>query len=434
MGNDLRLNYKRTFFIGLAFLSICAFWQLYDNIVPLILKETFHMGETQTGMIMAADNVLALFLLPLFGALSDKTNTRFGKRTPFIVCGTIVSVVFMLFIPFADQQKNLILFILSLGIVLLAMGAYRSPAVALMPDLTPKPLRSQANAVINLMGAVGGIITLLFIKFMIPKEEHPNYFVIYLSVAGIMVFAVIVLIVFIRENKLLEETKKYNIDENSQTIGVEDSKEEPSSGMSKSVKRSLVLLLASIFLWFTAYNAVTTAFSRYAKEVWNMQAGGFANCLLVATGAAIISYIPIGFIATRYGRKKTIIGGILLISLSYFMGCFFLEYSSFINLVFALTGIGWAAINVNSYPMVVEMSKGSDVGKYTGLYYIISMTAQIITPILSGFLLEQISYRVLFPYAVSFSVASLFTMIFVKHGDSKPVKKEKVLDNFSDID
>ncbi len=434
MGNDLRLNYKRTFFIGLAFLSISAFWQLYNNIVPLILKETFHMGETQTGMIMAADNVLALFLLPLFGALSDKTNSKFGKRTPFIVCGTIVSVIFMLFIPVADQQKNIILFIISLGIVLLAMGSYRSPAVALMPDLTPKPLRSQANAVINLMGAVGGIITLLFIKFLTPKEEHPNYFGIYLSVAGIMVFAVIVLIVFIRENKLLEETKKYNMDENTRTMHVDDSKEELSSGMSKSVRRSLVLLLASIFLWFTAYNAVTTAFSRYAKEVWNMQAGGFANCLLVATGAAIISYIPIGFIATRFGRKKTIIGGILLITLSYFMGCFFLEYSSFINFVFALTGIGWAAINVNSYPMVVEMSKGSDVGKYTGLYYIISMTAQIITPILSGFLLEQISYRVLFPYAVSFSVASLFTMIFVKHGDSKPVKKEKILDNFSDID
>ena len=434
MGNDLRLNYKRTFFIGLAFLSISAFWQLYDNIVPLILKETFHMGETQTGMIMAADNVLALFLLPLFGALSDKTNSKFGKRTPFIVCGTIVSVIFMLFIPVADQQKNIILFIISLGIVLLAMGSYRSPAVALMPDLTPKPLRSQANAVINLMGAVGGIITLLFIKFLTPKEEHPNYFGIYLSVAGIMVFVVIVLIVFIRENKLLEETKKYNMDENTRTMHVDDSKEELSSGMSKSVRRSLVLLLASIFLWFTAYNAVTTAFSRYAKEVWNMQAGGFANCLLVATGAAIISYIPIGFIATRFGRKKTIIGGILLITLSYFMGCFFLEYSSFINFVFALTGIGWAAINVNSYPMVVEMSKGSDVGKYTGLYYIISMTAQIITPILSGFLLEQISYRVLFPYAVSFSVASLFTMIFVKHGDSKPVKKEKILDNFSDID
>lgn len=434
MGNGNRLNYKRTFFIGLAFLSICAFWQLYDNIVPLILKETFHMGETQTGFIMAADNVLALFLLPLFGALSDKTTTKVGKRTPFIVAGTIVSVIFMLFIPIADQQKNIVLFVLSLGAVLLAMGSYRSPAVALMPDLTPKPLRSQANAVINLMGAIGGILTLIFIKFLTPKNEHPNYFIIFTCVASIMVIAVIVLLVFIRENKLIQEMKNTSEEDEFLDTNIELNEVESQKALSKSVKHSLVLLLASIFLWFTAYNAVTTAFSRYAKEVWKMEAGGFANCLLVATGAAIISYIPIGFIATRFGRKKTIIGGILLITLSYLMGCFFFEYSNFINVVFALTGIGWAAINVNSYPMVVEMSKGSNVGKYTGLYYIISMTAQIITPILSGFLLEQISYRILFPYAVTFSIASLLTMIFVKHGDSKPIKKEKILDNYSDID
>lgn len=434
MGNGNRLNYKRTFFIGLAFLSICAFWQLYDNIVPLILKETFHMGETQTGFIMAADNVLALFLLPLFGALSDKTTTKVGKRTPFIVAGTIVSVIFMLFIPIADQQKNIVLFVLSLGAVLLAMGSYRSPAVALMPDLTPKPLRSQANAVINLMGAIGGILTLIFIKFLTPKNEHPNYFIIFSCVASIMVIAVIVLLVFIRENKLIQEMKNTSEEDECLDTNIELNEVESQKTLSKSVKHSLVLLLASIFLWFTAYNAVTTAFSRYAKEVWKMEAGGFANCLLVATGAAIISYIPIGFIATRFGRKKTIIGGILLITLSYLMGCFFFEYSNFINVVFALTGIGWAAINVNSYPMVVEMSKGSNVGKYTGLYYIISMTAQIITPILSGFLLEQISYRILFPYAVTFSIASLLTMIFVKHGDSKPIKKEKILDNYSDID
>lgn len=457
MGNELRLNYKRTFFIGLAFLSICAFWQLYDNIVPLILKETFHMRETQTGIIMAADNVLALFLLPLFGALSDKTTTRYGKRTPFIVCGTVVAVIFMLFIPIADQQKNIVLFILSLGVVLLAMGSYRSPAVALMPDLTPKPLRSQANAVINLMGAIGGILTLIFIKFLTPKEQHPNYFIIYFCVASIMIIAVIILLVYIRENKLLQETKHQNdmydtstelheardglhdISGNKASDNLRDTsadyiKEENTKVLSKSVKNSLVLLLTSIFLWFTAYNAVITAFSRYAKVVWKMEAGGFANCLLVATGAAIVSYIPIGLISTRFGRKKTIIGGILLITISYLMGCFFFEYSNFINLVFAITGIGWAAINVNSYPMVVEMSRGCDVGKYTGLYYIISMTAQIITPILSGFLLDQISYRILFPYAVVFSAASMMTMIFVKHGDSKPIKKQKLMDNFSDID
>ena len=154
----MKLNYKRTFLVGLAFLSICAFWQMYDNIIPLILQGTFHLNETLTGAIMAADNVLAVFLLPLLGSLSDKVDTRWGKRTPFIVVGTVLAVVLMMLLPHADKTGNFVLFVISLFFLLIAMGLYRSPAVALMPDLTPKPLRSQANAIINLMGAVGGFI------------------------------------------------------------------------------------------------------------------------------------------------------------------------------------------------------------------------------------------------------------------------------------
>ena len=170
----MKLNYKQTFFVGLAFMSICAFWQMYDNIIPLILDHTFHMGETVTGVIMALDNVLALFLLPVFGSLSDRVNTRLGKRTPFIVVGTTLAVVFMLLIPVADHQANLILFLVALGCVLLSMSCYRSPAVALMPDLTPKPLRSKANAVINLMGSVGGVYTLIMIKLLVKKADKPD--------------------------------------------------------------------------------------------------------------------------------------------------------------------------------------------------------------------------------------------------------------------
>ena len=157
----MKLNYKRTFLVGLAFLSICAFWQMYDNIIPQILQGTFHLNETLTGAIMAADNVLAVFLLPLLGSLSDKADTRWGKRTPFIVVGTVLAVVLMMLLPHADKTGNFVLFVISLFFLLIAMGLYRSPAVALMPDLTPKPLRSQANAIINLMGAVGGIYTLI---------------------------------------------------------------------------------------------------------------------------------------------------------------------------------------------------------------------------------------------------------------------------------
>ena len=425
----MKLNTKRTFFIGLAFLSISAFWQLYDNIIPLILQNTFSIGETLTGGIMALDNALALFLLPFFGALSDRTNTKLGKRTPFIVAGTLIAVVFMLLIPYADLTNNFPLFFIALGIVLLSMSLYRSPAVALMPDLTPKPLRSKANAIINLMGAVGAIFSLLMMRILIPKEQNPSYFHVFLTIAILMVSAVVVLLITIKEKKLSIEMKSFTDKQD------EDEKQSDSVNgekMPTDVKKSLYFILASIFLWFAAYNAVTTAFSRYATKVWNLQGGGFANALLVATGAAILSYIPIGFISSKIGRKKTIIIGISLMSLSYFFGFLFVEYSPLINIVFAFTGIGWAAISVNSYPMVVEISSSSDIGKYTGLYYTFSMSAQIFTPILSGFLLENISYRTLFPYSLFFSLASLVTMLFVKHGDSKPIIKSK-LDNF-DID
>lgn len=429
----MKLNYKRTFFVGLAFLSIAAFWQMYDNIIPLMLKNTFGLGETVTGVIMALDNVLALFLLPLLGTMSDKVDTPIGKRTPFIIAGTAVAVISLMFIPIADKGQNLFLFIALLGVVLIAMGTYRSPAVALMPDLTPKPLRSKANAVINLMGAVGAVYTLIMVKLLV-KGDSPDYQPLFISVAGLMVLAVVVLIVTINEKKLSAEIiamekEEYIIEaDKADDTYIKDDK------MPKEVRRSLYFILASIFLWFTAYNAVTTAFSRYVVEVWKLEAGGFTDALLVATVAAILSYLPIGQIASKIGRKKTIIGGIILMTASYFAGSLFAVYSPLINVVFAFTGIGWAAISVNSLPMVLEICKLSDTGKYTGIYYTTSMSAQILTPIISGALLENISYRTLFPYAVVFSFASLCTMLMVKHGDSKPIKKANVIESFDTVD
>ncbi len=427
----MKLNYKRTFFVGLAFMSICAFWQLYDNIIPLMLKDTFGLGETLTGFIMGIDNILALFLLPIFGAFSDKIKTPLGKRTPFIIGGTVLAVIAMSFIPQADKQANMTLFLISLGIVLIAMGSYRSPTVALMPDLTPKPLRSKANAVINLMGAIGGVFTLGMIMFLVKDNDDNSYTKVFLTVSVLMVTTVILLLITIKENKLIKIVETENIDTKvSDKEKTASSQEVPSDKMPKEVRKSFAFILASIFLWFFAYNAVTTAYSRYAEEVWNLEAGGFANSLMVAMIAAIISYIPIGYISSAIGRKKTIIAGILLMTGSYICGALFNEYNFWVNIVFAFTGIGWAAINVNSYPMVVEMCKGSDIGKYTGVYYFFSMSSQILTPTVSGFMLEYVSYRTLFPYAVVFSVASLCTMLFVKHGDSRPTKKNDVLENF----
>ena len=436
----MKLNYRRTFLIGLAFLSICAFWQMYDNIIPLILQNTFGIGETVTGAIMAADNVLALFLLPVFGALSDRVDTKFGKRMPFIVGGTVLAVIFLMILPAADRSENLILFVVTLFALLVSMGLYRSPAVALMPDLTPNKLRSKGNAVINLMGAVGGVYTLIMIKLLVGKGERPDYTPLFVSVAALMVIAVGILVITIQEKKVKTkvdaEVKAYEekagvVVETEDTVEKEE--EEPKAAMLKEVKRSMIFLLASIFLWFTAYNAVSTAFSRYTKVVWKLEAGGFADCLMVATVAAILSYIPIGNISSKIGRKKTIMGGVVLMSVCYFAAIFAGAYHPLINVAFAVIGVGWAAINVNSYPMIVEMSKGCDIGKFTGTYYTFSMTAQIFTPVLSGFLLENVSYRTLFPYAFIFSVLAFCTMTQVQHGDARPDKKKSVLENF-DVD
>lgn len=450
----MKLNYKRTVLIGLAFLSICAFWQMYDSIIPLILQNTFGIGETLTGTIMAADNVLAIFLLPLFGALSDKTDIRFGRRMPFIVTGTVLAVIFLMLLPIADRQVNVVLFIVSLFALLVSMGLYRSPAVALMPDLTPNKLRSKGNAIINLMGAVGGVYTLIMIKLLVGKGDRPDYMPLFVSVAALMVISVGILVITISEKKIeakvAAEIKAYEDStglkvetedtiEEEQLLEAEKNSSDENKGktvkmqMPPEVKRSMAFLLTSIFLWFTAYNAVTTAFSRYTKVVWHLEGGGFADCLMVATVAAILSYVPIGNLAGRIGRKKTILVGIVLMSICYFAAIFVGQYHGLVNVAFAVIGIGWAAINVNSYPMIVEMSKGSDIGKFTGTYYTFSMAAQILTPILSGFLLENVSYRTLFPYAFVFSVLAFITMAQVRHGDARPDKKKSLLENF-DVD
>lgn len=455
----MNLNYKKTILIGLGFFSINAFWQLYEAIIPLILSGTFGIKETLTGMIMALDNVLALFMLPFFGALSDGTKTKFGKRIPYIIVGTIMSVILMLFIPVADNNHNFWLFFVTLFFVLMAMGIYRSPAVALMPDLTPKSLRSQANAIINLMGTMGTLVTLLLISILVQKDGKPDYSFLFMSVAFVMVISVAILAVTVHEKTADEdfqesENIKKNQDiqeyqESNENQDVQEFQEKTANilqvsiksvmkksvdidvkSLPKDIKKSLIFLLLSVFFWFAAFNAITSAFSRYAVHVLGFRGGSYASVLLVAMIIATIGYVPMGFVSSILGRKKTVIIGVITMTVCYFIATFFNSYSPLIYVIFAFTGFGWAAINVNAYPMVVEMSNGSNIGKYTGLYYTFSTGAQIITPILSGFLLENISYRTLFPYATLFSIFSFLTIIHVKHGDSVPPKNFNILKNF----
>ncbi len=409
----MKLNYRQTILVGFAFLSICSFWQMYDNLVPLILKYNFGIGDTLSGFIMAIDNILAVFLLPLFGALSDKVNTRLGKRTPFILVGTVLAVVFMLLIPYAANAQLLWLFFITLGMALFSMGIYRSPAVALMPDVTPAALRSKGNAVINLMGALGGIYTLVVTKLLIQGGGVQDYTPVFFAVAVLMLFSVALLILTIRENKL-------RISDAKPEAETEPKEKKLAKKLPPEVKRSLIFILLSVFLWFMGYNAVTTAFTKYAEASWSMNVGAASTCLLVATGGAIISYIPVGFVSSKIGRKKVILSGVLILALCFGSGFFFTEFSPALYLIFALIGIAWASINVNSYPMVVEMGNSEDMGKYTGYYYTFSMLAQIITPIVSGALLEFVGYWTLFPYAALMVAGAFVTMYMVKHGDNRP--------------
>lgn len=430
----MKLDTKRTVLVGFAFLSICAFWQMYDNLVPLILTNTFHLNETISGAIMAADNVMALFLLPLFGGLSDKCTSRLGRRRPFILFGTLAAICLMLLLPlFADSYHaapgggKIALFICVLGLLLVAMGTYRSPAVALMPDITPKPLRSKANAIINLMGAVGGILYLLITTFLyhVKSETYVSFFPLFAIVAGIMAAALAVVMFFVNEPELVKKQQEYE-----RKHPEDDLTEHTAQGdtLPADVRKSLTFLLVSISLWFVGYNGVSTWFSVYAENIWGMSLGQANTCLTIATGGAILSYIPIGTVASHIGRRKTIRFGALLLSGS-FLAAFLLTmalegFSPVLYLLFLLVGLAWASINVNSLPMVVEMCKGSEVGKFTGLYYTFSMSAQIITPIVAGWLLRNVSYRALFPYAAIFVFASFLTMGFVRHGDNKvPAKK-----------
>ncbi len=507
----MKLNYKRTICVGFAFFLICAFWQAYDNIIPKILTDKFGMAQGWSGVVMALDNVLALFMLPIFGALSDKCKSRFGKRTPYIVIGTIVAVITFVGLSFIDNaQLNkvgdaadmsekgvhavyadteiinatlkthegeeyvlsekyseadmnavvtdalqgdkqalaewdeyfvparqavaakttaqnrsiLVLFMAVLLVTLVSMSIFRSPAVALMPDVTIKPLRSKANAVINLMGTFGGILVLaLGIVFGTGKAPKAmmSYTLFFTVIAAVMVLALIVFLITVKEPKFVQD-----MEEESKRYGIDEGEEEDGSGsrkLSKSELASLLLILASVVLWFFGYNAVTSKYSVYAGKVLNLD---YNTTLIIAQAAAIISYLPVGFIASRIGRKKTILAGIVMLAIAFGVAAFLRQGSPAIlmNAMFALAGIGWATINVNSFPMVVELAKGGNVGKYTGYYYAASMAAQVLTPILSGFLMDSLGLKILFPYATAFVILAFVTMIFVRHGDNKPEMKK----------
>ena len=317
-------------------------------------------------------------------------------------------------------------------LLLISMATFRSPAVALMPDVTLKPLRSKGNAVINLMGSAGGIL-ILILGMVFATGAARNALMPYGTFFGIvsilMILSLGIFMLTVREPRFVQE-----MHQQSREYGIEEGGgEERRSGGRKleaDERRSLLFILLSIVLWFMGYNAVTSKYSVYADKVLSRD---FNMTLIIAQAAAIVSYLPVGIIASKAGRKKTILAGVVMLTIAFGTASFLRAGSSplLMNCMFALAGIAWATINVNSFPMVVEMCRGGDVGKYTGFYYTASMAAQTITPYLSGLLMDNAGLTALFPYATVFTALAFVTMLFVRHGDSKPEARRglEALDN-----
>lgn len=435
----LKLNYKRTFIIGLTFFTILMLWQMYNYYCPLflarLLKNTYGDKDYNylIGIIMAMDNVLALFLLPLFGNLSDKTHSKYGRRMPFIVVGTIVSMILFPLIPLFFAKNSLVGVIVTMGLVLIFMQMFRNPAVSLMPDVTPKPLRATANGIINFVGYIGAIFAgaiQMISLFKMPNIEteipNPYLFIIPFAFTSIlMLVSLIILIVKIKENKVLEEMK---LDmEVGEQLAETEAASKPDHKLTKQDKTNLVLLIASIFLWYMGFNAVETFWSTYGIEVMNK--GSVSIATVALTVASLITFIPAGKLVSKIGRKWSIILGLglMIISLG---GCFICSQTSLKTnlivyiLLFVISGVGWAFINISSYPMVVEMSDKNSVGKYTGLYYTSSMLAQSITPICVGFLMDALGYESMFAYATGFMILALIVFVFIK-STHKPLDDNK---------
>ncbi len=463
----MKLNYKRTLLCGFGFFAICLFWQLYDNVVPLILKFDFNLNDTVSGWILTVGNLSTMFLLPLFGSISDKTNTRIGKRMPYIIFGILVGAVAFTFLPFTSDNNNFLLFMIVLFVAIIALGICRSPVVSLMPDITPRPLQSKGNAMINLVGTAGALSALVVIsafmktqyyvdcsisgvsdkvasssvskyscsgcgvEHMLSSEtsslyslrlEHDSFFPLFAVTAIIMVTCLLIVFISIREKKFTEQRIAI---ENENGILSGDSKSDIShkANLPKDVKKSLVLLLVAVAFCCMSYNAVTISFSKYVVWYWGLPDGGFANCLMFSLAAGTIANIPIGMVSEKIGRRNMLIFSTALMSICFACMFLFENYHPAINVLFVFVGISWAAFNVNAYPMVVEMCSGTDVGKYTGIYSICLTSGRILSPVITGYLLS-ISYKTLFPYAAIAACLSVVTFFFVMHGDVRPLGKK----------
>ena len=449
----LKLNYKRTFIIGFAFFGILMLWQVYNTYCPSILtelfKKVFSTGDEKkvqyiVGVLMACDNIVALFMLPIFGMLSDKTKSRFGKRMPYIVIGTVISCIVFPFIVVMFLANSLVGVIIMITLTLLAMQMYRNPAVSLMPDVTPKPLRSKANGIINIVGYIGAILggaMAMIFPFVKDRIDQPKLLIPFIITSVCMLVTCAFLFFKVKENKIELEIAD-DLKRGEQETELKDAVEEDKP-LSRRNRVSLIILITALFLWFASFNAVETFWSNYG--IYHLNISNYSLFTIVLTIASLISFLPASIISEKIGRKWTIVIGLALL-VGALVGLIFIGKSpeTFVKgdvtynkanpilyVLFAIAGIGWAFVNCCSYPMVVELANKKNVGKYTGIYYAASMAAQSLTPVVAGLAVYFAdAWNVLFIYSSIIMGLSLITFLFVNNVKTKKEKTKKGLEAF----
>ncbi len=415
-----KFSYKKVFLLGFGFFGISVLWPLYNAYVPIFLKD-FALSSFVIGIVMTIDNLFAIVMLPYIGTLSDQTRTKLGRRKPYILVGAPLGALFFCLIPLMRDLNSLFLMMIVIIMMNFSMALFRSPVIALMPDITPSTYRSQANGIINFMGGFGALLAYFAGKVLYDAHYSYPFFV----GASLMLLANILVILFIREPK--EYTEIQNKARAFETVR-KGNKEllENLKEIFRSKEKSLLFILMSILLWFIGFNALETFFTSYAKFYLNISESTGALVLGVFSLTFMLFSIPAGLIGSKIGRKKTISIGLLVLILCLLIVVVTSSISqnksmllSTFFLLFAISGMGWALVNVNSLPMVIDMTRSEKTGGYTGLYYFFSMAANIFAPPLAGVFIDKVGYPSLMIFSIVFVALSFLTMRFVKRGEAE---------------
>ncbi len=399
----MKLDYQKTFLLGFGFFGISLIWSVYNSYVPIFLRE-YKLPLSLVGLVMTFDNIAGITIQPYVGFLSDRTRTRFGRRMPYLMVGAPIAALFFALIPVLHLSLRIFGLLMATIIIMnIAMAIFRTPTVALMPDIIPSPLRSKANGIINLMGGLGTTLAFLGGAFLYRADRGLPF---YLG-AILMLAAVAIVVLVIREPREYEEDAKGQ-------VGVVSTIREIFS----SQERSALFILLAIFAWFLGYNAIETFWTTYGKEFLGIAESTAAAMLTYVSAAFLIFALPAGFVATRFGRRRTILAGLTAL-LVFVLGGYFTTNMTYLTVMLIIAGISWALININSFPMVSDVAPAGKIGSYTGLYYFSSMLAAIVSPPVAGGLMDLLGHRVMFLFSALSMLLAMVCMLQVKRGEAQ---------------